>query len=172
MKEALEMMAAYSRRVNENVIVILTKLPEDQLKKDLQTFYKSLFATFSHMTMADINWLRRLEPVFTYSALTESRLLKIPSDELKASLENNYQSIFSLRREVDVLFEKLVSEINAGDLQQRVNYKNNKGDDLSKQLGHILMHLFNHQTHHRGEISALLDIQKISNNYAGLLNYV
>ncbi len=96
----------------------------------------------------------------------------MPVEDLKTGIENHYRGIFTMRGELDVLFEDLLKEIREGDLEKEVTYKNKKGEDLTKKFGHILMHLFNHKTHHRGEISAMLDIQKISNDYATMLNYL
>jgi len=172
MKRGLEILSLYNRGVNEKIAGILGAIPEAQLKKDMGAYYKSIGDTFYHMTMADVNWLGRLKNVFPHSSLSKSSLLQTQVDVLKAKIEKEYMKIFSIRKEVDALYEAFVRELKEEDLEKIVNYKNKRGEDLSKKAGHILMHLFNHQTHHRGEISAMLDIQKVSNDYAGLLNYL
>jgi uncharacterized damage-inducible protein DinB len=34
----------------------------------------------------------------------------------------------------------------------------------------VLLHLFNHQTHHRGQVAALLDQTGVANDYPGIVN--
>ncbi len=172
MKQALELFSFYGKGVNGKLIGILEKTPEDQLRKDLHTYYKSILEEFLHMTMSDFNWLKRLRDRFSFPSLVKSTLLQVEAEDLKARIGRTSKDLFAVRREIDALYGELIGEIREEDLEVIVNYKNKRGDDMSKKLGHILMHLFNHQTHHRGEISAMLDIQSISNDYSGMLNYL
>ena len=65
-----------------------------------------------------------------------------------------------------------INELREEDFEKVINYKNKAGADMSNKLGNILLNLFIHQTHHRGAISAMLDIQGIDNDYSGLFKYL
>ena len=171
MKETLAILSSYGKGVNNKVISILEGIPEEKLQQDMNAYYKSILKTFIHMTMADINWFIRLKNLFPASALTRSELLQTTVDDLQDRVEKNYREIFSIRRAADELFVKFISELPEEDFKKVINYKDRMGNALSNKIGHILLHLFNHQTHHRGAISTMLDMQGIDNDYSGLFKY-
>lgn len=171
MKETLVILASYGKGVNNKVISILEGIPKVKLQQDLNAYYKSILETFTHMTMADINWFIRLKNLFPASALTRSELLQTTVDDLQDRVEDNYREIFSIRRAADELFVKFITELPEEDFKKVINYKDRMGNALSNKLGYILLHLFNHQTHHRGAISTMLDMQGIDNDYSGLFKY-
>ena len=171
MKQTLAILSSYGKGVNNKVISILEGISEEKLQQDMKAFYKSILKTFIHMTMADINWFIRLKNLFPASALTRSELLQTTIDDLQDRVEKNYREIFSIRRAADELFVKFISELPEEDFKKVINYKDRMGNALSNKIGHILLHLFNHQTHHRGAISTMLDMQGIDNDYSGLFKY-
>ncbi|ODN69191.1 DinB family protein [Methylobrevis pamukkalensis] len=64
-----------------------------------------------------------------------------------------------LRRRRDVLdglFERLVAGLEPADLGQTLAYARMNGERQQKPLGLVLMHVFNHQTHHRGQTTTLM----------------
>jgi uncharacterized damage-inducible protein DinB len=62
---------------------------------------------------------------------------------------------------------KLFSEQHYGSIME---YKNWDGKDMKKSVWLALLHLFNHQTHHRGHISLILDHMDVENDYSGIMN--
>lgn len=172
MKKTLEIVATYCKGANNKVIQILEKLPDDQLKKDMHAYFKSLSDTFLHMTMADANWLLRLKNLYPTSALLRSELLQTTGDDLKARMERKKEDLFLVRRTIDELYLEFITDLSEGNFDQIINYQGKTGDLQSNELGNILLHLFNHQTHHRGAISAMLDMQGIENDYSGLMKYL
>jgi len=53
-------------------------------------------------------------------------------------------------------------------LAQEIVYTDPKGNEARRIIWQGLLHLFNHQTHHRGQISQILDAQKIEHDYSGI----
>ena len=171
MKQTLAILASYSKGVNNKVIGLFEGIPEERLKQDMNAYYKSILGTFVHMTMADLNWFIRWNNLFPASVFTRSELLQTPVADWQEKLERNYRELFTVRRSADELFLEFVRELTEEDLNKVINYTDRRGNALSNKLGNILLHLFNHQTHHRGAISTLLDIQGIDNDYSGLFKY-
>ena len=54
------------------------------------------------------------------------------------------------------VFVAFVHELTQELLEQDVEYKNSKGIDFANPLWHVVAHIFNHQTHHRGQVTTLL----------------
>lgn len=109
-------------------------------------FFKSIHATFNHLIVADYLWLSRLdgEPC-----------------EVRALDEELYGDFDELRKQrhftddrLDRIVSRLTDEALAGDLTYRRMSGN--GDQVTTPLTLVFMHLFNHQTHHRGQVSTLL----------------
>ena len=57
---------------------------------------------------------------------------------------------------LDQLIINLVDSLEVQDLQQNLHYQSIAGEPLSKDFCSLMLHLFNHQTHHRGQVSTLL----------------
>jgi len=171
MKRTLTILASYSRQANDKVISIFEEIPEERLKQDMNAYYKSILGTFIHMTMADMNWFMRWKNLYPASVLAKSAALQATVADWQERVGNNYRDIFILRRTADELFVTLVNELTEEDFNRVINYNDKRGNTLANKLGYILLHLFNHHTHHRGAISTMLDMQGIDNDYSGLFKY-
>ena len=74
-------------------------------------------------------------------------LTHIYSDDLEVLREH--------RARLDAIIEALAAECSDDDLAQPVTYRNSRGA-FRKKFGSLLLHFFNHQTHHRDQVSTLL----------------
>jgi hypothetical protein len=68
----------------------------------------------------------------------------------------------------DALFVQLADEVTDADLAQRLRFKNYQGVDQERNFGGLILHTFNHQTHHRGGVSLYLDILGKANDFSGI----
>ncbi|HET7838490.1 MAG TPA: DinB family protein [Rectinemataceae bacterium] len=171
MKDALIAIAEYNRNANLRLVGILEGLSPAVLKEDQGSFYKSIQATLEHICMAEISWLRRFKGFFSYPSLAASATLASENAELKQRVGDDPKKLFALLAEVDGLLAAFAGELNEKDLESRVKYKNIKGEELERTYWHTIFHILNHSTHHRGEISALLDRKGVANDYAGFTLY-
>ena len=57
---------------------------------------------------------------------------------------------------LDAQIIRWVEAISENDLDETLEYTNMKGTATRKNFFALLMHFFNHQTHHRGQVSTLL----------------
>jgi uncharacterized damage-inducible protein DinB len=57
---------------------------------------------------------------------------------------------------MDETLSELADELSDAELAQAISYTNTKDVESTKQLFSLLMHVFNHQTHHRGQVTTLL----------------
>ena len=65
-------------------------------------------------------------------------------------------TIWPQRTRLDAMIVGLGAELKPSDLEQALAYRNSRGQALHTHFGSVLLHLFNHQTHHRGQASTLL----------------
>ena len=160
-------LAKYNEWVNLAVWEVLDPIP-DLCRKPNTTYYGSILGLLSHVTVSDITWLRRsgVEEPGRESplALAFSSLADVPFPDIASWYEH--------RQELDRLIEAWVTDLNANDLNSEVTYRNSKGREFRQPLWHILLHMFNHQTHHRGQVAQVLDEHGIENDVSNLIWYL
>ena len=132
-------------------------------------FFGSIINTLNHMLVGDIIWLQRfaLHQVH-FPTLDYVRALQ-PPVSLDTVLYSDFNILKEHREKVDSVINLFVSEPTDAALSQPLSYKNTKGLAFNKNFGHILQHFFNHQTHHRGQVSTLLYQQGIDVGVTDLL---
>jgi uncharacterized damage-inducible protein DinB len=138
-------MARYNRWMNGKLYEAANMLSDEQRKADRGAFFGSIHGTLNHLLLADRTWLERLhgEPV----TMTK------PDEEL-------HEDFAALRAAREAMDEKLMvwaSRIAAVEASRpysfmSVTYKK----DISLPFVVVVMQVFNHQTHHRGQVTTLL----------------
>lgn len=149
------LMASYNATMNRQLYAAAAALPHAALRADRGAFFGSILGTLNHIVAGDTIWLRRfmahpagfrsLEAVAGMTAPTGLR--HVYSDDLDVLLTH--------RTRLDRIIEALAAELSDSDLGQPVLYTNARGANR-KEFGALLLHFFNHQTHHRGQASTLL----------------
>ncbi len=171
MKKIFEAYAVYNRTVNRELTAILGKLKEEEIRKKTGTFYQTIFDTFLHIFRSDLSWIGRFTAFF--SGNESLKAYSIPGDAaLKEELARDYKILFKYRIDMDEAIFNFIAGLEDKTLDTVVVYKNYKGETTEKVLWKILMQMFNHQTHHRGSISAMLDIMGVENDYSTLLTKI
>jgi len=138
-----------------------------------KAYYPSIFETLLHIFIGDLNWLKRFRGGLKESkALSNSKLISLEEKNLRKEFESNYKKLFQYRKQVDDVIVQFVNEMDENKLNLAIRYKNYKGEDVEKELWKTLLHWFNHQTHHRGQVSVLLDLIGIDHDYSSLLTRI
>jgi len=149
-------MAKYNQRLNEQIYESAQGLPESKINENLGAFFGSILGTLNHILVGDILWLSRYK---THSCEYKS-LLKIDDyptpNGLNDILYKDVKELYRARKEIDELLINWIDEISESDLERQFLYKNAQGVTSSRNFAEVLSHLFNHQTHHRGQVSTLL----------------
>lgn len=152
-----QLMSKYNSRMNEQVYAAALKLEPSILAEDLGAFFKSISGTLNHILVGDLIWFSRfVDHSERYESLREMSKIAQPTS-LTEILFENVEELFTVRRKVDGLIDLWVnSELHLEDLNRGLVYKNVKGIRGHKPFRELLSHVFNHQTHHRGQVSTLL----------------
>ncbi|WP_198651409.1 DinB family protein [Dyella sp. C11] len=149
-------MAAYNAWMNEKVYAAAASLPAEAVVADRGAFFGSIHATLTHIAVADTIWLQRFatHPA-NYSALEPMRGMPIQRD-LTAQPFGDLASLSSHRRVLDTMIVDWAAAMTEVDLDHALAYANTRGQAFRKPFFFLVMHFFNHQTHHRGQASTLL----------------
>lgn len=137
-------LAAYNRLANLRLYGSCARLGEVELKAHRPSFFGSIHGTLNHVMVGDRIWLAR----FAGEA--------VPSTDLDAILYEDFGGLWEARREEDARIEALVAGIEEGFLRGEIHYVNNEGRACADPVDLLVAHLFNHQTHHRGQIHDML----------------
>lgn len=148
MKELLLQIATYRRWANKLLIGKLAEVSGEVLKKDMGSSFASIQETLYHIANADNIWWQRIQ--------LREHIIPLPED-LKDDLEK-------LGIEYLKMAGRWVQWIeNSSDqkLQHTTEYRNSKREAFKQPVFEILLHVFNHQTYHHGQIITMLRQQKV-----------
>ncbi|MEW6460197.1 MAG: DinB family protein [Pseudomonadota bacterium] len=154
--EHIHQMARYNSWMNERLYAAAASLPDEALSAERGAFFGSILGTLNHLVVADLIWLGRYaaHPA-NHRALQALAGLQRPT-RLDQPMAANIRELTALRVQLDACIEALAAEINEEQLDQPLAYRNTRGIEARKNFFALLMHLFNHQTHHRGQATTLL----------------
>jgi len=156
MLEYLQRMARYNQWMNQKLYAKVQLLSAEEIAKDRGAFFGSMLGTLNHLLVADMFWFRRFSgSKACKQALAPMRALSMPSS-LNDILYEDIQVLAGARQEMDALILSFSDTWNEETLKETIQYRNMKGEKYQQQLGALLQHVFNHQTHHRGQMTTLL----------------
>ena len=140
---ALVLQLRYSAWATRRVLTAVTVLSSDELCRDLGNSYGGVRGTLDHIYRADAIWF--------------DRLMGAPTSNLEAYDPNPDFAGFT--GQWLALLDRYVSwseKLSAADWDRIVAYHNIKGEALQQPLWQIVLHIVNHATYHRGQITTLL----------------
>ncbi len=154
--EHITLMAGYNQWMNQKVYDAASHLTEAQLLEDRRAFFGSILGTLNHLALGDTVWLRRFaQHPAGYLALVPLEAVAMPAD-LRQLAFADLRALAAYRIWLDRLIIDWVNTLQAPELDQRLQYHNMRGVAANKDFFSLLLHFFNHQTHHRGQVTTLL----------------
>ncbi|MGZ8983466.1 MAG: DinB family protein [Methylotenera sp.] len=150
------LMASYNEWMNAKLYETAGKLSPQELAADRKAFFGSLIGTLNHIVVADTIWLKRFAThPSNHPALDPIRKLRAPLS-LDQLLFTDIGELFTHRKMLDEIIKQWAMALTEQDLSHALRYTNMKGVVAKKSFYSLVMHFFNHQTHHRGQATALL----------------
>ena len=140
-------MAAYNRWQNTSLTEAASALNHEERWLDRGAFFKSIAQTFNHLLWDDALWLARFKGN------------KRPEETIDVTLEEPgvWSDFLKERQRRDHDIITWAKALREEDLAGDVHWYPAGGDTLvTKPAKLCAMHFFNHQTHHRGQIHAML----------------
>jgi uncharacterized damage-inducible protein DinB len=137
--------ARYNRWANQRLYDACAALPDAEYHAPRPSFFGSIHATLNHILVGDSIWLGR----FTGKVPTQlTRLDMILHDTLG--------DLRAAREAKDAEIVAFADTLDEAKLNDTFTYANMAGQRFTDPLFPPLMHFFNHQTHHRGQVHGLL----------------
>jgi uncharacterized damage-inducible protein DinB len=144
--ENFRQLADYNHWANLRLYAAALEMPEEAYRLPTGVFFGSLHGTLNHLLLTDRIWLKRLTGTGEHP------------DRLNAILYENRQELLRARMAEDARLIGVIAGYGDGDLDQAVSYQTTSGKPYTQALQDVLLHLFNHQTHHRGQAHACCSI--------------
>ena len=145
MKDHYTTFAGYNAWANNRLYDAAAQLSDDEYRADKGAFFKSMHGTLNHLLATDRIWMKR----FTGEGEAPDRLDAIlfdTLDQLRAAREAEDRRIIDF-----------VDRLDDARIAGTIKYRRVSTPEVFEQpLGPALAHWFNHQTHHRGQVHALL----------------
>ena len=140
-----QMLAAYNSWANSQVYDACAALTDAEYREDRSAFFGSVHRTLNHILVADRIWMRRLTGDGT-----------APTD-LGAVLFEDFSDLRTARDAEDVRITNYLGSLTDNALSTTVTYTPvTVPTEVTEPVAPVLAHLFNHQTHHRGQVHAIL----------------
>ena len=146
-KQYFSMMAAYNQWANSNLYDAAAELTAEEFKRDVLAFFRSMMGTLNHLVVTDRIWMKR------FSGTGEA-----PS-ELNAILHESFHELRTAREAEDKRIIDWVESQSDEVFRGTFTYTPvTKPQPVTQRLAPALVHLFNHQTHHRGQAHMILSV--------------
>ena len=149
--EFARVMARYNRWMNDKLYAVAAQLTDAERKQDRGAFFGSIHRTLNHILVGDRVWLGRLTGVVLKTGEFGPGGIRSLDHELCADFDE-------LRRErstTDDAIEAFAATLDEDKLRGTLRYLRH-GKPNEFPLWHAVAQLFNHQTHHRGQVTTLL----------------
>jgi uncharacterized damage-inducible protein DinB len=152
--EQYRALARYNRWMNRKLYASSAELDDARRKRDRGAFFKSIHGTLNHLLLAGA-WLARFtgdSSVLAHDASGQRIVITSLAQELFA----DFDALSRERARLDDLILAYAAQLDEEQLMHTLSYKTSAGLSQSHVLWWALGHFFNHQTHHRGQLSTLL----------------
>lgn len=144
------LMSRYNEWQNNKLYAICGSLSDEQRRRDNAAYFGSIHGTLNHLMYADLAFL--------------SRFTGDPEDEpaIGIDLYGSFGALKNARQLLDQRMLRWAASLTDEWLDQTLTYTSQvDGMTRTKKHWQLVTHLFNHQTHHRGQLTTLLSQAKI-----------
>jgi len=168
--DTIRLLAVYNEKTNSHMNGFISQIDEAGWNHNFNTFFPSIAKICNHIYIADFSWLKRYSSLRPFEYIKDNVFL---NEVTFATDAFETQKDYMAKREyIDKLIIEFVNEITQDDLNRNLKYTDLRGTENNRSFGGLVLHMFNHQTHHRGMISIYLEMMGIENDYSNLARLV
>ena len=152
-----EAFARYNAWMNEKLYALCTGLPDEERKRDRRAFFGSLHGTLNHILLGDRIWMLRFTGDRSRFESLDRDGKPIHPRGLDHVLYRDFDLLRSERAKTDAQILDWLGGLDEAQLTAPLAYRTvTTNEDWEVPLWWALSHFFNHQTHHRGQLTTLL----------------
>ncbi|MEM8770289.1 MAG: DinB family protein [Pseudomonadota bacterium] len=144
----LQLLSKYNRWQNESLYAAASTLSDGERKKERGAYFGSIHATLNHILWGDRLWLSRFSdhPAPIADGFDGSK-----------RLYEDWNALREARHKTDEFLDQWTGALTPADIEgDYAWFSGAMGRELSRPRWLIFTHIFNHQTHHRGQVHAML----------------
>ncbi|HEY8687911.1 MAG TPA: DinB family protein [Chitinophagaceae bacterium] len=138
MKQLLQQYAAYNVWANKRIVETAKFLPQEQINKEIVSSFSSVYKTVLHLMEVENVWWERLK--------------LIEHTTLSGWFSGNFDELSKKLLELSQQWHNWIQNANEVNITHVFAYQNSKNEYFKQPVYEMLLHLFNHQTFHRGQL--------------------
>lgn len=139
-----QMLARYNRMANERLFAKCAQLDDAEYRKARAGSFGSIHGLLNHILLGDRRWMGLFE---------NGERVTPPLNQV---LQNDFSGLQNARAREDARIEAFFAKLDDIFWNRSFAYTNNQGKDYVETAHVACSHLFNHQTHHRGQVHVML----------------
>lgn len=155
-QEQVRGFAKYNLEFNGKLFHQLSELADAERKKDMGAFFASIHGTLNHILLADRIWLERFAVAFPAMSSLNGAALVHDFKSLDQELFADFGELHAERRHTDRVISNWAEELSDDRLRETMSYRNSTGHLRKHHSWVAVAHMFNHQTHHRGQVTTMM----------------
>ena len=139
-----QLLANFNTWANKKIFSACKELDDTEYMKNRKAFFSSIHGTLNHLLVVDSAYISRMEDT---------------DHGLKSMDQILYENLFQLeeaRIKEDKRLVDLVNSLSEKSIHKEITYKGFETGNTTYTINILLITLFNHQTHHRGQIHNML----------------
>jgi uncharacterized damage-inducible protein DinB len=152
----VRLMANYNSWMNARLYDAAGRLDASALSADRGAFFRSILGTLNHVVVADVIWLQRFASLPAAGPTLETVTGMATPVALDQILCDDLAELREIRDRLDRVITAFCDALGEADLDSILSYGRTDGVSQRKRLGPLISHFFNHQTHHRGQVTTML----------------
>jgi len=143
--EQFKIQAQYNKWMNDHFYLLCDSISDEERKRDVGVFFKSIHGTLNHILLGDRLWMSRFQDA-TFDI-----------ESLDQELYSDYDELKKQRAITDGNISNYIDNLADDKLHQPITFVSKvKQSEHTYILRDCVLHFFQHQIHHRGQISTLI----------------
>lgn len=155
-QEQIRGFAEYNQQFNRSLFDQLAGLSDGERKKEMGAFFGSIHGTLNHILLADRIWLGRFAVAIPAMSSLHGAAIIHEFSSLAEELYEDFAELYAERCVTDRVISNWAEELSNDVLARTMAYSNSRGERREHPVWVAVAHMFNHQTHHRGQVTALM----------------
>lgn len=149
------LMARYNTWMNDKLYALVRAMPAEAVHQQRGAFFGSIFRTLDHIASADVIWLKRFSAALGAPETIADVAAYPHTQSLDAAMTGSIEELCELRPVIDGAIEAWTATLEERVMSAAISFRRLNGEPYTKPLFPLLVHFFNHQTHHRGQVTTL-----------------
>ncbi len=143
--ESYQLLPRFNAWANSKIYQMCAELSDADYRMDRKAFFGSIHNTLNHILLVDILWTARIQGYEEESIKSLDQILHESLDDLNAAQQKEDRKLI-----------ELVDGMDREELKRPMKYTRMNGQKGEDSVGDVLVTLYNHQTHHRGQVHTML----------------